>query len=164
MQSRSISTARSMRPLRITLVVIGVVQIFFGVPFVIAPGLYSLMLHLPSAPAWTNWFFVMNGARFIGMAYGMFLAARDPVKHKAWINAMIAIQALDWLGTLYSLWTGAITLAQATDAPYLPVIFIIALLIWYPRGPRIQSAPALREGAVNDEPGVIVPSTVDMPR
>ncbi|HEX9037477.1 MAG TPA: hypothetical protein VF808_10855 [Ktedonobacterales bacterium] len=125
-----------MRPLRITLVVIGIVQIFFGLPFLVAPGLYSVMLSLSSAPAWTSWFFVMSGARFLGMAYGMFLAARDPVKHVAWINAMIAVQAFDWLGTIYSIATGAITFAQATDAPFLPLIFIAALLIWYPRGAR----------------------------
>jgi hypothetical protein len=122
-----------MRPLRVTLVMIGIVQIFFGLPFVVAPGLYSVVLHLSSAPSWTMWFFVMNGARFLAMGYGMFLAARDPIKHIAWINAMIGIQALDWLGTMYSLATGAITLAQATDAPFLPVLFIGALLLWYPR-------------------------------
>lgn len=127
-----------MRPLRITLIVIGIVQIFFGLPFIVAPGLYSLVLHLPSAPAWTNWFFVMNGARFLGMAYGMFLAARDPIKHRGWINAMIGIQALDWLGTIYSIATGAISLAQATDAPFLPLIFIVALLVWYPRDKHVN--------------------------
>ncbi len=123
-----------MRPLRITLVVIGIVQIFFGLPFLVAPGLYGVVLHLAHAPAWTSWFFAMSGARFLAMAYGMFLAARDPIKHKAWINAMIVVQALDWLGTMYSIGTGAITLAQATDAPYLPLIFVAALLILYPRG------------------------------
>jgi hypothetical protein len=133
----------SRRPLRVTLIVIGIVQVFFGLPFVIAPGLYSMVLHLSSAPAWTTWFFVMSGARFLGMAYGMFLAAYNPIRHKAWINAMIGIQALDWLGTMYSIATGAISLLQATDAPYLPLIFIAALLIWYPRGSRlaeVQSA------------------------
>jgi hypothetical protein len=129
-----------MRPLRITLVVIGIVQIFFGLPFLVAPGLYGLALHLSHAPAWTEWFFTMSGARFLAMAYGMFLAARDPIKHKAWINAMIVVQALDWLGTMYSIGTGAITLAQATDAPYLPLIFVAALLILYPRGSHAATA------------------------
>jgi hypothetical protein len=122
-----------MRPLRITLVVIGIVQILFGLPFVVAPGIYSAILHLTPAPAWTQWFFAMNGARFLGMAYGMFLAARDPLKHRGWINAMIGIQALDWLGTISSIVTGAISFGQATDAPFLPLVFIAALLIWYPR-------------------------------
>src|ERR1051326_5441960 len=134
-----------MRALRVTLVVIGIVQVFFGLPFVVAPGLFSLFLHLPSAPAWTTWFFVMNGARFLALAYGMFLAARDPVKHVAWINAMIAIQVLDWLGTIYSIVTGAITLAQAATASFLPVIFPVALLIWYPRVPKkAEVQPSLR--------------------
>jgi len=122
-----------MRPLRIALIIIGVVQVFFGLPFVVAPGFYSVILHLSSAPSWTTWFLVMSGARFLAMGYGMFLAARDPLTHVAWINAMIGVQALDWLGTMYCLMIGAITLAQATDAPYLPIAFISALLIWYPR-------------------------------
>jgi hypothetical protein len=134
-----------MRSLRVTLVVIGIVQVFFGLPFVVAPGLFSLALHLPSAPAWTTWFFVMNGARFLAMAYGMFLAARDPIKHVAWINAMIVVQVLDWLGTMYSILTGAITLTQAATASFLPVIFVVALLIRYPRAPKVAEAqPALQ--------------------
>lgn len=133
-----------MRPLRITLVVIGIVQVFFGLPFVVAPGVYNLALHLPNAPAWTSWFFVMGGARFLAMAYGMFLAARDPMKHVAWINAMIAIQALDWLGTMYAIGTGAISFAQATDAPFLPLIFIAALVIWYPRKAHMADERAPR--------------------
>jgi hypothetical protein len=152
---------RPMLPLRITLVVIGIVQVFFGLPFVVAPGLYSLVLHLPSAPAWTNWFFAMNGARFLGMGFGMFLAARDPLKHRAWINVMIAIQALDWLGTIYSLWTGAITLAQATDAPFLPVIFIVALLIWYPRGSETSVEQTLPHPPSIAPSSPTVPSTAD---
>src|SRR3954447_22883622 len=111
-----------MRPLRVTLVVIGVVQVFFGLLFVVAPGLLALLVHLPSAPAWTSWLFVMSGARFLAMGYGMFLAARDPLRHIAWINAMIIVQAFDWLGTLFSLATGAISLPQATTAPFLPII------------------------------------------
>jgi hypothetical protein len=133
-----------MRPLRVTLVVIGLVQVFFGLPFVVAPGLYSVVLHLSSAPAWTSWFFVMSGARFLGMAYGMFLAARDPAKHVSWINAMIGIQALDWLGTMYSIGSGAISFAQATDAPFLPLVFIAALLIWYPRTSQMDGERAPR--------------------
>jgi hypothetical protein len=134
-----------MRPLRITLILIGIVQVFFGLPFVVEPGLYSTVLHLSSAPAWTTWFFVMCGARFLGMAYGMFLAAYDPIRHKAWINAMIGVQALDWLGTMYVVATGAISLLQATDAPYLPLIFIAALLIWYPRGSRATVGQPARQ-------------------
>jgi hypothetical protein len=133
-----------MRSLRVTLVIIGIVQVFFGLPFVVAPGLFSLLLHLPGAPAWTAWFFVMNGARFLALSYGMFLAARDPVKHVAWINAMIVVQILDWLGTMYSILTGAITLAQAATASFLPVIFVVALLIWYPRAPKGAKVQAPR--------------------
>ncbi len=132
----------AMRPLRVTLIIIGVVQLFLGLPFVVAPGLYNVVLHLSSAPAWTQWFFVMAGARFFALGYGMFLAARDPIRHVAWINAMIAVQAFDWLGTMYTIMTGTISLTQAIDAPYLPIIFIAALLVWYPRtSPKSAARP-----------------------
>jgi hypothetical protein len=75
----------------------------------------------------------------------MFLAAYDPIRHKAWINAMIGIQALDWLGTMYVVATGAISLLQATDAPYLPLIFIAALLIWYPRSSHVAVGQPARQ-------------------
>lgn len=141
-QADQVGQVSPMRPLRVTLIIIGVVQLLFGLPFVVAPGLYSVVLHLSSAPAWTHWFFVMAGARFFALGYGMFLAARDPIRHVAWINAMIAVQAFDWLGTMYAILTGAISLAQAVDAPYLPLIFIAALLIWYPRASsKVGSAP-----------------------
>lgn len=128
-----------MRPLRNTLVIIGIVQFFFGLPFIFAPKLFSGLLGLPDAPAWANWLLIMNGARFLGMGYGMLLSARDPIKHVGWINAMIVVQALDWLGTVYAITTGGITLLQATSAPYLPIIFIVALIAWHPRNSAIPN-------------------------
>jgi hypothetical protein len=76
----------------------------------------------------------MGGARFLGMGYGMFVAMRDPMKHRAWIQAMIGIQAIDWLATIANLLSGAISLSQASTATFLPIVFIVALLVFYPRG------------------------------
>jgi type IV secretory pathway TrbD component len=122
-----------MRPLKVTLAVIGIVQVFFGLLFVIAPGQFATLFHFPVAPAWTNWLLVMGGARFLGMGYGMFVAMRDPMKHRTWIQAMIGIQVLDWLTTISNLLTGVITLSQASTATFLPIVFIVALLVFYPR-------------------------------
>jgi len=122
-----------MRPLKITLAVIGIVQVFFGLLFVLAPGQFATLFHFPVAPAWTNWLLVMGGARFLGMGYGMFVAMRDPMKHRTWIQAMIGVQALDWLTTIANLLMGVITLSQASTATFLPIVFIVALLVFYPR-------------------------------
>lgn len=122
-----------MRPLKVTLAVIGIVQVLFGLLFVFAPGQFAVWFHFPVASAWVNWLLVMAGARFLGMGYGMFIAMRDPVKHRTWIQAMIGIQAIDWLSTIANLLGGTITLSQASTATFLPIVFIVALLVFYPR-------------------------------
>lgn len=122
-----------MRPLKVTLAVIGIVQVFFGLLLVLAPGQFAPLFHFSVAPGWVNWLFVMGGARFLGAGYGMFVAMQDPLKHRAWINAMIGIQALDWIATLANLWSKTITVSQATTATFLPLVFIVALLVFYPR-------------------------------
>ena len=121
------------RPLQITLVFIGVVQLVLGAVFALAPTQFSSMLGLAAAPAWVYWMLWMFSARALGFAYGMFLAARDPVRHIHWIQAMIGVQAIDWLATMYFVLTGAVTLAQVSTASFLPLIFIGLLVIFYPR-------------------------------
>ncbi len=119
--------------LRISLVFIGIVQLVLGAVFAFAPAGFSSMLGLTEAPAWAYWMFGMFSARAWGFAYGMFLAAREPVRHPAWIRAMIGVQVVDWLGTMYYVLSGAVTLAQVSTASFLPLIFIGLLVIFYPR-------------------------------
>lgn len=127
-----------MRALRITLITIGIFQLVLGVLFLAAPrGTASLLGLAPAAPAWANWLFAMMGARFLGYAYGMFVAARDPQQHRTWIDTMIVIQAIDWITTLTYLTTGDVTLRQVTTASFMPALFIAALLRNRPR--RIPS-------------------------
>src|SRR5438270_2724342 len=123
-----------MRNLRIALIVIGVFQLFFGVVFLVAPGVAAGVLRLsPAAPPWVTWLFAMMAARFLAFGYGMFLAARDPDRHVAWIDAMVAIQAIDWIATLAVLATGTLSLTQVTTAAVAPPLFIVALLALHPR-------------------------------
>ena len=123
-----------MRALRATLITVGVFQLVFGVVFLAAPRATASLLGLtPAAPAWVNWLLAMMAARFLGYAYGMFIAARDPQRHRAWIDTMIVIQAVDWTATLAYLITGDLTLRQVTTASFMPALFIAALLRYRPR-------------------------------
>lgn len=119
--------------LQITLIIVGIAQIFFGAAFTFIPAKFGAMLGLPEAPQWTYWMFSMFGARCFGFAYGMFLAAHDPEQHTHWIIAMVGVQVVDWLGTLYYLTGGVVTMAQVSSAAYLPLIFIILLTVFFPR-------------------------------
>jgi hypothetical protein len=138
-----------MRPLRITLRTIAVVQASFGVLFLVAPTSAPTLLALPVAePGWVDWLFAMMGVRFLGYAVGMWAAARDPQRHQLWIDTMIGIQVLDWIATLAVLATGALTLRNVTSAAFFPPLFVAALLWWHPRrlARRAQTSP--REAAV----------------
>jgi 4-hydroxybenzoate polyprenyltransferase len=119
--------------IQIALVVVGITQLFFGAAFTFAPQQFSTMLNLPEAPAWAYWMFGMFGARAFAFAYGMFLAARDSERHAHWIRAMIGVQAVDWLATMVYVLNGSLTLAQVSTASFLPLIFIGALVAFYPR-------------------------------
>lgn len=125
--------------LTFTLWFIAMVQFALGVAFLFAPQLTSQAFGLSPAPGWTNWLFGMMAARFLGFGYGMALAARDPAKSVHWIKAMIGIQAIDWIVTIYYVSLGAVTLAQVSTASFLPLIFVILLSLFYPKTPEQAS-------------------------
>lgn len=133
-----------MSRLRFMLRFIGVVQLFFGVLFTLAPARAGALLGLePSATAdWVQWLFVMMGARFLGYGIGMLVAARDPLRHQTWINTMIGIQVIDWVATVGYLIAGDLPLVRVASALILPVVFVTGLLWWHPR--RLAIAPADR--------------------
>jgi hypothetical protein len=93
-----------------------------------------------AAPGWASWLLVMLGARFFGFALGMLLAARDPAAHVGWIDAMILVQVLDWVGTLAFLVAGDIPLPNVASAVVLPVVFVAGLVLWHPRRTRVAVA------------------------
>lgn len=132
-----------MRPLRITLAVIAVFQLGLGVLFLVSPSGAATLFGLePQAPPWVHWLFAMMAARFLGYAYGMALAFRDPAGNRGWIDSMIVIQVIDWVATLAFLAAGSLTLAQVTTAAFMPVLFVVALVRWHPR--RLAAVDATR--------------------
>jgi len=129
-----------MRILRPTLIFIGIVQLILGSIFLFAPQQFGAMFNLQQAPEWVYWLFSMMGARFLGFALGMFFAARQPYQNRYWIAVMVAIQAVDWFGTLFYLSTGAVTLSTVTTAAFLPIIFIAVLVLQFPRNATVHQA------------------------
>jgi hypothetical protein len=129
------------RPLRFSLRVIAVTQLFFGLVFLLPNSPLAGLLGLrPAAPDWANWLLAMMAARFLGYAVGMFAAARAPRQHLAWINTMIFVQAVDWIATLAYLAVGSLSLHQVSTAAALPPLFILALLWWHPARERYRDA------------------------
>lgn len=139
--------SRHPRLLRWTLWFIALVQFILGAGFLIAPEGMAQALQLPATPGWANWMFGMMAVRFLGFGYGMLLAARDPLRHRPWLGAMVAIQAVDWLVTARYLLAGAVTLAQVSTASFLPLVFIAVLLWCWPRAMASTPAAGARTAA-----------------
>jgi len=128
--------------LRITLVVIAIAQFVAGLLYMFFPGMLAESLGLPETPQWSYWVFALFGARCLGYAVGMILAVRDPLKYRAWIITMIGVQAIDWIATLVYIGSGALTVAQAPLSVFMPVVFIVLLLVTMPRnGTETPSTP-----------------------
>jgi hypothetical protein len=145
-----------MRPLKITLYIIGFFQLILGIAFLAAPSAVAGQLGFePAAPPWANWLLAMMAARFLGYAYGMVWAARHPEGARPWIETMIVIQTIDWLATLAYLHSGDVTLRQVTTASFVPVLFVTALIWFRPRRPNTPQAntPTERERTTSDPVG-----------
>lgn len=121
------------RLLAMTLRFIAFVQVVLGIAFLGAPEATCRWLGLQPAPEWTNWLFGMMAARFLGYAYGMWRAAKDPAVARPWVTSMIVIQLVDWGVTIKYLALGAVTLAQVGTASFLPLLFVVALVLALPR-------------------------------
>lgn len=116
-----------------TALFIAVVQIILGLGYLLAPAPFHASLGLHGLPDWAGWPMGMSGARFLAFGFGMILVFRNPATHRSWIQAMIFVQAIDWLVTMYYVFSGAVTLAQVSTASFLPLIFILALAVTFPK-------------------------------
>lgn len=127
--------------LRVTLGVIAAFQIGFGALFLFAPAVYPAAVGLDAVPAWAPWMFAMFSARAFGFGVGMILAMRDPLRYRSWIAVMVGVQAIDWIVTMGAVVQGALTVAQVSTAGFMPVIFIVVLILAFPRTAPSTSDP-----------------------
>ncbi len=112
---------------RFTCRFIAVVQFGFGAVFLFAPAATARLFGFPPAPGWSDWLLGMMAARFIGYGFGLLLAARNPYEHRAWIQTMIFVQAIDWILTVFHLSKGDITLMQVPTAVIFPLLWLALL-------------------------------------
>lgn len=133
--------------LRITLGVIAAFQIVLGILFLLAPQFYGDAVGLEQAPPWVAWMFGMFSARALGYGVGLVLAIRDPLRHRAWIATMIGVQVIDWLVTISLVVQGVLSLAQVSTAGFMPVLFVLALVLTFPRRPRPATGDSVAEAS-----------------
>ncbi|ORW08171.1 hypothetical protein [Mycobacterium kyorinense] len=134
---------------RVTLIIVGLIQIVNGAMYLAAPAAVTAVLGvLTPAPPWVGFILATAGARFVGYGIGMLAAARSPREHKLWIDTMIAIQALDVIATLWYSANGALPAGHIQAGTALPLLWVV-LLGWIGVGMH-RSPPPRQEQAAFD--------------
>lgn len=133
MNQESLTSSPSLRhrSVAFTCLFIGIVQTALGGMFLFMPVHTAHLMGFPAIPAWANWLLGMLAARCLGYAIGMFIAASDPYRYRAWIQTMILVQTIDWIVTMIFVGSGQLTLAQVNTAAVFPVLWIATL--WWGR-------------------------------
>ncbi len=122
-----------MRNLKILSAMIGIVQIILGLGFLFAPALMLKSMNIGAPVADINYILAMLAARFLVYGAGMFIILRDPLRHRFWIDGMIAVQAIDLAAGIYYTASGVIGISTSGLAMFNATLFIILLLLWRPR-------------------------------
>ena len=119
------------RPLRLTPYVNTAFQFVLGGGFLLSPSWITQARGPSPASGWTARLFGMRAARFLGA--GLATAARDPLRHRRWIETMIAVQAVGWIATLTHPVYGDVPIRRVTSMACLPAVFVVALTLQRPR-------------------------------
>lgn len=119
--------------LKVTLIVAAIVSFIFGVMFLIIPDWTGALFNFPEFPQEVRYMLGMWGAVYIAFGVGFVLAARDPARHRTWVQAGVVSYALSLVMTIYYLLRGTIGWDIATVPFIIQIVFLIALVVLYPR-------------------------------
>lgn len=141
----TLKKGKTMRLLRIALVIIGVTQISYGAILFVNPSLLARMLGATdSLPVWVKYILITAGARFIGYGVGMFAAAYQPARRRLWIATMILIQLVDLIATLIYCADNQLSVHRVGMTILLPAVWVAVLATTLWRGWRVAVTESTR--------------------
>lgn len=116
--------------LKVALLILGVVQLAYGIPFLLTPGLLvTISGGAPVDYGWLRW----SGGVIVGLAYGTLKVSRNPAKQDVYVTTMALTCLLTAVGHLIAMIAGDYT--GATWFIVLPMVltFALAVFIWWSR-------------------------------
>ncbi len=120
------------KPLKVTMIVYGVIGILFGLAYIFVPRQLAAMFGHESLPVLAAALAVVLGASFVAPCIFLIIAARDPLKHILWVKFAIVFAILMLAAEIYSVIMGYNTLGQAGAGIIIHAIIAAALLAFYP--------------------------------
>lgn len=121
------------KALKIILILAAIVAFFWGTAMLVLPNRAAAWNNFPELPEGMKYFVGLLGCIYAAWGVGMLLAARDPLKHRTWIQVGIICYGLSLIGTLYYLLNKVISFGQARVGLIVQVVFLAAFIILYPK-------------------------------
>lgn len=123
--------------LRVVLGIVGITQVIFGLTELLVPAQFHQFVGYSQIPPWAIFTSRLGSVRFLALAFGIYLAIRDPRKHIAWIQVMIFVHAMDFLIAVCA-WTSTlcptIPFMRSAIPLWLPLLLVALLIVFYPKG------------------------------
>ena len=120
------------RPLKVTMIVWGILGILFGLAFIFIPRQLGDMFGFEHGPASTLYLLGLLGTGMIAPSVFLIAAARDPLRHIYWVKFAILGCLLSLAIALYSLVQGFVNFSQVGMDIIMFAVFAAAFLIFYP--------------------------------
>jgi hypothetical protein len=118
--------------LKVTMIVLGVVEICFGLGFLFFMPAMGAMLGFEQGPDYIQYVGALLGVTLIVISIFIIAAAKDPLRHIYWVKFAIWWSVAGVLAALYSMIMGYVHFGQAGMGTIWDAIVGAALLIFYP--------------------------------
>jgi hypothetical protein len=123
--------------LKVTMIVLAVVEICFGLGFLFFMPAMGAMLGFEQGPDYIQYVGALLGVTLIVISIFIIAAAKDPLRHIYWVKFAIWWCVAGVLAALYSMIMGYVNFGQAGMGTIWDALVAAALLIFYPwRGAR----------------------------
>jgi hypothetical protein len=123
-----------LKALKVTMYVIGVVGILFGLAYIFIPEQLGETFGFETSKSvgYLPYFLAAYGGLFIVGSVYLVIAARDPLRHILWVKFAITWALVSLALDAYSIILGNVTFSEAMGGMIIGAVFAAALLVFYP--------------------------------
>ena len=120
------------KALKVVLIIYGVVEILFGLGFILFPQKLTEMFGFEKGPDYVQYILALLGFTLIAISVFLIAAARDPLRHISWVKFGILWAITGVIGGLYAVIRNYVDFGQAGMQIVMDAVLAVALLIFYP--------------------------------
>jgi hypothetical protein len=120
------------RALKVVLIVCGVIEILFGMLFVIFTDQAASMIGVSEVSGYLMYTMASLGMCIIAPSVFLIVAARDPLRHINWVKFAILWFILGVVGGLYSIVRGYVDFSHVGMQIIMDAVFAVLFLVFYP--------------------------------